>query len=75
MEIYLTAPVTMPRNIIVSLKEGERPLDKRGALRAINPEEVRHAMMAAIARDIINGVGSGVLELWRRKVLSCTATF
>ena len=32
-------------------------------------------MMAAIARDIINGVGSGVLELWRRKVLSCTATF
>ena len=32
-------------------------------------------MMAAIARDISNGAESGVLEEWRRKVLSCTATF
>ena len=32
-------------------------------------------MMAAIARDISNGVGSGVLEEWRHKALSCTATF
>ena len=65
----------MPHSVIVSLKEGERPLDKRGALRAISPEEVRHATMAAIAQDIMNGVGSGVLEEWCRKVLSCTATF
>ena len=32
-------------------------------------------MMAAIARDISSGVGSGALEEWRRKALSCTATF
>ena len=65
----------MPRNLIISLKEGEQPLDKRGALCAISPEEARHAMMAAIARDISNGAESGVLEEWHRKALSCTATF
>ena len=32
-------------------------------------------MMAAIARDISGGLGSGVLEEWHRRVLSCTATF
>ena len=73
VEIYFTKPASMPHNIIISLQEGEQP--KRGALRAINPEEVRHAMITAIARDISNGVGSGVLEEWRRKALSCTATF
>ena len=65
----------MPHTIIISLKAGERPLDKRGALCAVSPEEMRHAMMAAIARDISNGVESEVLEEWRRKALSCTATF
>ena len=32
-------------------------------------------MMAALARDISGGLGSGVLGEWRRRVLSCTATF
>ena len=32
-------------------------------------------MMAACARDIDGGLGSGVLEDWCRRVLSCTATF
>jgi len=75
MGCYFKLPATMPHNIIISLKEGERPLEKRGALCAIGPEEVRHAMMAAIARDIERGVESEVLEEWRRRVLSCTATF
>jgi len=75
MECYFTEPATMPHTIIISLKAGERPLDKRGALCAVSPEEMRHAMMAAIARDISNGVESEVLEEWRRKALSCTATF
>ena len=73
-ERYFTEPAPVPHTIIISLKAGERPLDKRGALCAVSPEEMRHAMMAAIARDIMNGVGSGVLEEWCRKVLSCTAT-
>jgi len=65
----------MPHNIIVSLREGERPLDKRGSLCAINPEEVRHAMIATISRDIERGIETKVLEAWRRRVLNSTAIF
>ena len=50
-------------------------MEKRGALCAINPEEVRHAMMATLARDIKRGIKTEVLEEWRRRVLNCTATF
>ena len=75
MECYFTEPATMPHAIIISLKAGERPVDERGALCAVSPEEMRHAMMAALARDISNGVESEVWEEWRRKALSCTATF
>ena len=75
MECYFKVPATMPHSVIISLKEGELPLDTRGALCAISPEEVRRALMAAIARDIDGGLGSGVLEEWRRRLISCTATF
>ena len=61
-ECYFQSPATMPHNILISLREGERPLAKRGSLCAISPEEVRHAMMAAIARDIGGGIGTEVLE-------------
>ena len=47
----------------------------RGRLLAIDPEEVRYAVMAAIARDIDAGVDEEVLKQWRKMVLSCTATF
>ena len=75
MDCYFRSPATMPHNSLISLREGERPLEKRGSLCAISPEEVRHAMMAAIARDIGGGIETEVLEEWRRKVLSCTAIF
>jgi len=75
MDCYFRSPATMPHNILISLREGEQPLEKRGSLCAISPEEVRHAMMAAIARDIEGGIETEVLEEWRRKVLNCTAIF
>lgn len=75
MECYFKVPSPMPHTIVISVKDGEQPLEKRGALCAISPEEVRHAMMAAIARDIANCVEPDVLEEWRRLALSCTATF
>ena len=56
VECYFHVPAAMPHNIIISLA---RPLDKRGALCTISPEEARHAMMAAIARDIDGGLGVG----------------
>ena len=75
MECYFKAPAHMPHTIAISLQPGERPLDKRGALVAINPEEIRHAMMGAIARDIETNVATEVLEQWRVRVLSCTGSF
>jgi len=75
MECYFKSPAAMPHPTVISLKEHENPLEKRGALCAVSPEEVRQAMMAAIARDIRNGAESEVLEQWRRKALSCTGTF
>ena len=50
-------------------------MEKRGALVAINPEEIRHAMLGAIARDIDANVATEVLEQWRIRVLSCTGSF
>jgi hypothetical protein len=75
VDVYFSTPAAMPHPVCVSLRPGERPLDKRGALMAINPEEMRHAMMSAIARDIEAGVDTAVLEQWRARVLSCTGTF
>ncbi|MFM7987526.1 MAG: hypothetical protein ACKPKO_50255, partial [Candidatus Fonsibacter sp.] len=49
VEFYCTAPSAMPHNIYILLTPGERPLDKRGALLAISPEEMMHAVMAAVA--------------------------
>jgi hypothetical protein len=75
VDVYFSTPAAIPHPVCISLRPGERPLDKRGALMAINPEEMRHAMMSAIARDIEAGVDTAVLEQWRARVLSCTGTF
>ena len=75
MDCYFPVPAAMPHTICISVLPDERPLDSRGALLAINPEEMRHAMMASIARDIIAGVGQAVLEQWRTLALSCTGNF
>ena len=53
----------------------ERPLDKRGALLASNPEEMMHTVLFAIARDIDTGAPTEILEQWRARVLSCTGAF
>jgi len=68
----LPAPIN---TIIISVVPGEQPLEKRGALLAISPEEVRHAVMAAISRDIKAGVEAEVLRQWRSFILCCSATF
>ena len=59
----------------MSLRVGERFVDKRGTLIAFDPGEIRHAMISAIARGVDAGVDTAVLDQWRLLVLSCTATF
>ena len=50
-------------------------MGKRGTLIALNPEEMRRALMATIARGIDAGMGKARIDQWGVKVLSCTATF
>ncbi|MFM7988882.1 MAG: hypothetical protein ACKPKO_57180, partial [Candidatus Fonsibacter sp.] len=42
VECYFKTPWAMPHTMYISLNQ--RPVDKRGALLAINPEEMMHAV-------------------------------
>jgi len=44
VECYLKSPTPL-KPLVISTVAGERPLEKRGALLAIGPEETRHAVM------------------------------
>ncbi|MFM7985213.1 MAG: hypothetical protein ACKPKO_38435, partial [Candidatus Fonsibacter sp.] len=75
VECDLETPSAMPHTMYISLNSVERPVDKWGALLAIKQEEMMHAIMVAIARDIEAGSPVEVLEQWRTQVQSCTGTF
>ena len=76
MSFYFSTPSPMPRPVVISIKDkGINPLTQRGILRAISPEEIRCAMLFAIARDIERGAPDGDLSAWRCHVLSTTTQF
>ena len=52
-----------------------RPLEHKGALKRVSPEEVTGAIVLAIARDIKNSEPDAVLQRWRQCVLCTSATF
>jgi hypothetical protein len=51
------------------------PLQHKGALKRVSPEELTAAVFLAIARDIKNQEPDALLRQWRRQCLSTTATF
>jgi len=51
------------------------PLQYKGALRRVSPEELTAAVLMAIARAIEDNEPDAVLREWRRQCLSTTATF
>ena len=63
-----------PDTIKVACLDYLRPdkKDALGHLKAISPEELRHAMLLAIARDITKGLD---VDEWRRCLLSVTFSF
>ena len=63
-----------PENIKVASLDSCRPdrKDSFGCLKAISPEELRHAMLLAIARDIKSGLE---VDEWRKSLLSVTFSF
>jgi hypothetical protein len=76
MNFYFAKPGPMPRPVIISISDlGTDPLTHRGALHAISPEEIRCAMLFAMARDVTRGAPIDDLKSWRCHALSVTTTF
>jgi hypothetical protein len=73
---YFKTPARFPGVLVISVPPGAyRPLDCKGALQAVSPEEMRAAFLLAIARDIDRDEPHAVLRNWIKFALSCTATF
>jgi hypothetical protein len=76
VDFYFATPSPMPRPVVVAITDpNSNPLDHRGALHAISPEELRCAMLFAIARDVARGAPEDDLKAWRCHVLSVTMQF
>ena len=76
IEFYFAKPGPMPRPVVITINDlGADPLTQRGALRAISPEEIRCAMLFAIARDVARDAPLEDLKAWRCHVLSTTTQF
>ena len=66
----------MLQPIVVSVTDPAfNALEHRGALQAISPEELRCAMLFAIARDVARGAPEDDLREWRIHALSVTINF
>ena len=68
---YFARPTSMPHVLSIAWEdEAARP--PRGSWKSLTPEELMHAMLGAIARDVSRG-DPNVLAAWKRLALSTTA--
>ena len=73
---YFQEPATYPLDLIIAVPDiSYQPSQHVGAWQCVAPEEMKHAFVRAIARDILAGAEARVLEKWRHAALSCTAEF
>ena len=78
MATVFPEPALFSAILIVSLWSTGPPgsvLANRGALESCTPDELRHAYILAINRDIDAGAEDSVLRSWRMFCLSTTTTF
>ena len=78
MATVFPEPALFSAILIVSLWSTGPPgsvLANRGALESCTPDELRHAYILAISRDIDAGAADSVLRSWRMFCLSTTTTF
>lgn len=74
VKFYFLKPARFPETIHVAVNDTSCPSnrDHRGWLRAISPEEIRHAMMKAAARDVRAKLP---MDEWRFCMLTTTMIF
>ena len=74
MDFLFAKPTHIPGFVTVAVNQTSDPLDPlaRGGLRALCPEETRHALVFAIKRDIDQ---NRPVDKWRRVLLSTPVQF
>jgi hypothetical protein len=72
---HLAVAFPSPVTIAVNVDDLSSAVFEPGSLKAISPEEPRHALIFAIARDIDAGSPTAELRAWRDLILSAIITF
>ena len=73
---YFTEPAPYPLDLIIAVPDvSYQPNLHLGAWQSVSPEEMKHALIRAIARGLSAGAEACVVERWRHAALSCTAEF
>ena len=72
MDHHFRTPNPLPNILSIALQAGEEPEERKGSWMSLSPEEMTHAMLGAIARDIQSG-DKDAAQAWRAIALSTTA--
>ena len=76
MEHHFSEPSPFPFPLIIAVESvSQQPWNHKGGLQRVSPEEVHHAFLLAVARDIVGNVETAKLELWRTVALTTTMRF
>ncbi len=69
-------PCEFPEKLLVATPARETRMEEmKGTWRRVNPEELSHAFLLAIVRDVQSGAAAQTLKLWRYHCLSTTMSF
>lgn len=73
---YFQVPTVFPGTVTVAVAPNENPLDARGSMRRISPEEPLHACLLELAEGIRQGIPDAqTLQAWKRVLLSVSFEF
>lgn len=72
MDHFFKEPAALPAPVVVGVAPGTDVTSSFGKLKAVCPEEIRHAYILAIARDARQGLP---MERWLKTVVSTVFEF
>ena len=72
---YFERPSPFPEPIVIAVGTGDKPLEMKGRLERVSPEEMEHALILKIANRIDNGCPRQELEEWRKVCLTVSIVF
>ena len=75
VDYYFKEPAPFPLDLVIAVADLQfNPMAHLGAWQSCSPDEMKHAFVRAIARDLASD-DKGVLEQWRHMALTVTAEF